>query len=306
MVTFNAIDRQISPLVSYYGGHFLVIQIYVSLWISSTVKNLQLSYDIPAEPVSLVPPEAFFTEPETIEEGRTSTVILDKLVKLIDAVPEGESIYISIYQFEYGPLLEALERAHSRNVKLYVTLDMSNRSDNTGTANRLTVLGENVEIVRIRNDASASAINHNKFVLFPEINTEEGTADPILFQTSQNFKEAAARKIQDGVILSNENLYEAYLDYWEGMKALAAEEMSNFEYREYSDPAKDVTAYFHPKRKDGVTYGSDTVVEILDDIAEQRNLALDHPEIVEKLKEAVKEHEKEIEENSRPLGIIDD
>ncbi|WP_350354147.1 hypothetical protein [Fodinibius roseus] len=43
-----------------------------------------------------------------------------------------------------------------------------------------------------------------------------------------------------------------------------------------------------------------------EDIGEQRNLALDHPEIVEKLEEAVKNHKKEIEEHSRPLGAIKD
>lgn len=42
-----------------------------------------------------------------------------------------------------------------------------------------------------------------------------------------------------------------------------------------------------------------------EDVGEQRNLVLDHPEIVKKLRRAVEEHKKEIEENSRPLGVID-
>ena len=41
------------------------------------------------------------------------------------------------------------------------------------------------------------------------------------------------------------------------------------------------------------------------DIGEQRNLVLDYSEVVEKLKSAVREHKRDIEENSRPLGVVD-
>ncbi len=125
---------------------------------------------------------------------------------------------------------------------------------------------ENVEIVWIYNNASGSAINHNKFVLLPEVTTSEGTLEKVIFQTSQNFKESGNRKIQDGVILSDADLYDAYLDYWQDMKLLANEEMAEFEYREYEDPSTGITAYFHPKRSQKSAYGDDTIVEILDDI----------------------------------------
>ncbi|RKX35915.1 MAG: arylsulfatase [Verrucomicrobia bacterium] len=44
---------------------------------------------------------------------------------------------------------------------------------------------------------------------------------------------------------------------------------------------------------------------LADDIGEQRNLVLDYPDIVKKLREAVAEHKKDIKANSRPLGVVD-
>lgn len=220
---------------------------------------------VPAEPVDMAPPEAIFTEADMIEDGKQSTVIMDRLIELIDAAPEDGTIYVSIYLFEYEPLLEALGRADSRNVSLNVMMDMSDRSDNERTANRLAEMGENVEIVRIYNNASGSAINHNKFVLLPEVTTGEGISENVIFQTSQNFKESGNRKIQDAVILSGEDMYEAYLEYWQDMKSLANVQMANFRYREYEDTEAGITAYFYPKRS---SYGGDTIIELLDDIDE--------------------------------------
>lgn len=44
---------------------------------------------------------------------------------------------------------------------------------------------------------------------------------------------------------------------------------------------------------------------LAEDPGEQRNLVLDYPEIVEELKQRVEKHQRDIEENSRPLGVID-
>lgn len=221
---------------------------------------------VPVEPVDITLPEALFTDAVIVADGKQSKVILNRLVELIDAVPEDGSIYVSIYLFEYEPLLQALERAHTRNVSLHVMMDRSDRSDNTATANKLDELDGSVEIVWIYNNASGIAINHNKFVLLPEVSTSEGTLENVIFQTSQNFKESGNRKIQDGVILSDADLYDAYLDYWQDMKSLANDQMADFEYREYEDPDTGVKAYFYPKRRDGLPYEGDTIIELLNGI----------------------------------------
>lgn len=88
----------------------------------------------------------------------------------------------------------------------------------------------------------------------------------MIFQTSQNFKKSGNRKIQDGVILADKNLYQAYLDYWQDLKILANEQMSEFEYRVHEDIKAGIKACFYPKRKNGCLYSRDTILEILDDI----------------------------------------
>jgi phosphatidylserine/phosphatidylglycerophosphate/cardiolipin synthase-like enzyme len=228
----------------------------------------------PVKPLSITLPEAIFTEPARIKDGMKSTVIYDRVTELVDATPEDASIYISIYQFyDFKYLVDALKRAFSRNVKVHIMVDMSSHdagliSKNKVTVDALKALGDDVEIVLVDNDAGSIAINHNKFILFSQLSTDGGTLENVVFQTSHNFTRAGLSKIQDAVILSHEGLYQAYFDYWLDMKSLAPSGMKNFDYREYQDPAAGITAFFHPKRKDGAVYGEDTIIEILNDITD--------------------------------------
>ena len=59
-----------------------------------------------------------------------STVIMDKLINFIDATPGGSSIFLSIYVFDYKPVINTLKRSHSRKVKIHIMADMSDRSSN--------------------------------------------------------------------------------------------------------------------------------------------------------------------------------
>ncbi len=55
---------------------------------------------------------------------------------------------------------------------------------------------------------------------------------------------------------------------------------------------------------DFVSLRDEQLYNLAEDIGEQRNLVLDHPEIVERLKNAAAEHQRDIKENSRPLGMV--
>jgi arylsulfatase len=54
-----------------------------------------------------------------------------------------------------------------------------------------------------------------------------------------------------------------------------------------------------------VSLQDEKLYNLAEDIGEQRNLVLNHPEIVQRLKNAATEHKRDIEENSRPLGVVD-
>lgn len=221
-----------------------------------------------AVPVEFLGDEVLFTDPDLIAEGEISPVIFNRLQDFIKATPDGESIYLSIYLFDYKPLIDALTTAHERGVSLNVMMDMSDRSDNLATANIFTVLGEGVDIVRVVNDAGPIAINHNKFMLFSEVETTTGPEEKIVFQTSQNFKESGAKKLQDAIILRDDHLFEAYLDYWQEMKNRAGEGMADFEFMTYRSSEERVEAYFYPKRAGGRYDEGDTIIELLTNITD--------------------------------------
>lgn len=252
----------------------LLIFLLISLFSCSSENQTKISGEKEIEavqPLNLSEtqfPYAFFTDSQKILNNSESTVIMDKLVNYIDATPEGSSIFLSIYLFDYKPVINALKRSHSRNVKLHIMADMSDRSSNNGTLNEFRNLNEGIEIVEIKNDASSIAINHNKFVLFSEVVTINGTVKNVIFQTSHNFIRDGMKKIQDAVILSNSGLYKAYYENWQDMRNLSDKGMKNYLYTEYINPSENIRANFYPKRKNGASYGEDTVIEMLDNITQ--------------------------------------
>ncbi|MDX1544099.1 MAG: phospholipase D-like domain-containing protein [Christiangramia sp.] len=228
-------------------------------------KQVNTVIELGAEKSKL--PRVLFNDIQKIMEGSTSTIIFDNIVSYINAAPEQSSIYVSIYLFEYAPIIDALIKASERNVQLFLMTDNSERSDNQSTINKFRSLNGNVEVVGVTNDASSIAINHNKFILFSEIEAEGGeTLRNIVFQTSQNFHSKGQKKLQDAVIISNHGLFNAYVEYYNKMKSHALYGMEDFEYFEYLNSSNKVKVCFYPKRKNGETYGEDSVIEILDQI----------------------------------------
>ncbi|WP_266202345.1 phospholipase D-like domain-containing protein [Pontibacter kalidii] len=197
---------------------------------------------------------------------------MDRLIALIDAGQKGSSIHISIYLFDYAELVDALDRADARGVKLHLILDLSreeSQKSNPYTINQLkTKLSENAELVIVESDAGSIAINHNKFALFSEVITEDGEVANLVMQTSHNLILSGTRKVQDAVFLPHKGLYEAYLDYWQDMKQRAQQGMKDYSYSEYHDSETNVSAYFLPKRRGGTAYGDDTIIEFLNKVTD--------------------------------------
>lgn len=225
-----------------------------------------------AKPITASFPEAMFTDPDKLSRGSASTEILDRLVALIDASPEGSSIHVAIYLFDYADLVDALDRADARGVKLHLMLDLSREDSeetNPYTINQLkTKLSDNAELIIMDSDAGSIAINHNKFVLFSKVLTQAGETTSLVLQTSHNFILSGSRKVQDAVFLSHKGLYDAYHGYWQDMMQRAQQGMKDYSYSEYHDPETGVSAYFLPKRRDGAAYGEDAIIEFLDKITD--------------------------------------
>lgn len=226
----------------------------------------------PATKVQLTLPDAFFNEKAKAEVGQSSWVIMDKIISMIEAVPAGDSVFVSIYLINHMPMVEAFIKASNRGVKMKLIVDMSRsdpQSTNPKAIEAITAgLNKKSEFTITRTDVGSNAINHNKFVLFSSLETTSGIKKKVLVQTSHNFTLSDSKKIQDAIVLQHDGLYDAYQAYWEDMKARAMTGMKNIEYKTYSDNAKGISAYFLPRRSGGVAVAKDIIVELLDTIAE--------------------------------------
>ncbi|MFD1629917.1 phospholipase D-like domain-containing protein [Pseudopedobacter beijingensis] len=218
--------------------------------------------------VQLYLPGVYFTDIEKVGYGQPSPVIMDKLIEMVDSAPENSHLYLSIFGFDHAGVISALERAAKRGTILHIMIDFSvddTKKQNPGTISKIRgVINANSEVVVVTSDVNESSINHNKFVLFSELNTTDGKVQNVVFQTSHNFTVDDSKKVQDAVTLNDSGLYDAYKTYWNDIKTKAAAGMKDFNYREYN--GNNLTAFFYPKRKNGVVYGDDTIIEILNSL----------------------------------------
>lgn len=253
-----------------------IVYCFVGLFfiIASCKKNPDDSANKLAQviPLQSPVPDAFFTDLSKVGNGLASPVIMDRLIAMLDAAPQGSSVSLCIFEFDHAGVIDALKRANDRGVILRLMIDMSREetiAQNPPTISKLrSFINSSSEVVVIKSDAGTSSINHNKFVLFSQLETKSGKVENVIFQTSHNFTVDDTKKIQDVVILSQKGLYDAYLAYWNDMKAKAENGMKDYYYKEYDNPVTGLTACFFPKRRDGATYGADNIIEILDAITE--------------------------------------
>jgi phosphatidylserine/phosphatidylglycerophosphate/cardiolipin synthase-like enzyme len=219
--------------------------------------------------------EAYFTETKAIAKGETSNVIMDKLVSMIDNTPASESIHISIYMINQQSVMDALKAAEDRGVNLHLIVDMSRSDSQVTNATSLPWLQTNLpnsEIIVSVNDVSTNAINHHKFALFTKVQTADGVLQNVTFQTSHNFTNADARKIQDALVFNNADIYQAFLNNWELIKANASSGMKvNFVYNDTNVPAINAQLAFFPRITGGVHDGVDNILNSLNAITNVAN-----------------------------------
>lgn len=227
---------------------------------------------VPVTPVTFSLPAAYFTEVEKMLLGSSSTIIMDRLVELVNATPEGASLHMAIYLFDYKELRDALLRADKRGVKLYLLLDRSREDSEYTNPSTINYLQQNLsshsQLVVMDSDAGNTSINHNKFVLFSEVQTATGKQEHLVLQTSHNFIYAGTKKLQDALLLPNVKLYSAYKTNWQDMSARASGGMKQYMYTEFTDAESGITALFLPKRKEGAAYGEDSTIELLNGITD--------------------------------------
>ena len=219
--------------------------------------------------------QAYFTEIKAIAKGESSNVIIDKLISMINNTPSGESIHVAIYMINHQGIMDALKTAEDRGVNLHLIADMSRPDSQVTNATSLPWLQANLpnsEIVVSVNDVSPNAINHHKFALFSKVQTPDGVLQNVTFQTSHNFTGADARKIQDALVFNNADVYQAFLNNWQLIKANASSGMkANFNYNAYDIPSINTRLEFFPRLSAGVHDGVDNIEYHLNQITDVAN-----------------------------------
>lgn len=232
----------------------------------------------PKAPITLN--KVLFTDPEKVKlRVQNSPEILDQVITYFDAATNGSTIYVSIYLFDYPPIIAAIIRTHLRGVNVHVLIDRSRDESiatNVDAIQRLQpVLTGNSSLTIVNSDVSSGAsgsINHHKFVLFSTLDIKnEGLAKNVVFSTSSNWTAADMKKIQDAVIISDEAYYNAFLSNWNTIKKHAASGMKNFNYQVFQSADKNLHAYFLPRLTNGSFDGGDNILEILDKISDFNN-----------------------------------
>ena len=197
--------------------------------------------------------QALFTAPDDILAGKHSYTIINELVKYLDAAPKGSSVKANIYLLDSNPIIQAFLSANSRGVNIEVMVDNSRedsqKTNSAAISNLRKALG--TKLIVVTSDASASSINHHKHILFSEVVFNENRAENIVFSTSHNFIAAGSKKIQDAVILSDPDLYEAFLNNWKVMLSKASFGMKTFEYTIFEKGDQEV----HFFRAEGMGFG---------------------------------------------------
>lgn len=213
---------------------------------------------------------AIFTDPVLVGNKNSDPQILEYIINYLGYAPKDAKVFISIYLISYNQLIEAIEEAYNRGVEIHILIDngrSESKEENKETISKLqSILKSPSRVILVDNDATSNAINHEKYVLFSEIHLPRGVAKHVVFNSSHNFTQAGTSKIQDAIVMTNETLYNAFVENWEAIASRARNGMKNFQYKVVSI-GDSLDVHFFPRRENGLWDNRDTYLEIFDGIS---------------------------------------
>jgi phosphatidylserine/phosphatidylglycerophosphate/cardiolipin synthase-like enzyme len=254
---------------------YLFFSILLCICVACSSNNNPTSGGGGADTLGINIEDALFINPLQTRAKASDPHIMDKLIFYLDHTPKGAVVHINIYLFDYKPVLDAIERAYKRGVTLKILIDNKggDHTRNLKSINTLQDLFESPsEVIPVVNDArpSMTAIDHNKYAIFTEVDLSQGLAKNLVWASSHNFSLGQTKKIQDAVFMTNIGLYKAFLDNWNEIASRADHGMKNFPYM-VKDVGDSITAFFFPRRINGKWDGKNTVIEQLDKLKDNYN-----------------------------------
>ncbi|KAK2762601.1 hypothetical protein FQN54_000774 [Arachnomyces sp. PD_36] len=268
--------------------------------IPSSLKALALSAIFLPALVSAVEPDPVFDVPIFNNPPGTEAeqyTIYQQLARIIDRVPDGESIEMSWFEFKVDyttdtadkPNIPArLVKAHKRGVEVRIILDGNVKEDGTSNADyapwqELLVLGAvitNSEHLLLCPDkegcigervlyGNTYAYNHNKFLTASKILLNDYTEiENVVFQSSGNLGTWDADTAWNNAISwSEEASYNDYRAYYSDLNKYIYPGYGVDDYYRVGDSSEKYKTHFFPRKEtngDLNQASTDTIVEQLD------------------------------------------
>ena len=179
----------------------LLLLVIISIWVGLTEAPGQTPLP------QFNPPEVLFTDPVKISNEQEDFTLLNRMLELINAVSPGEEITVCVFKFEKGRLAQALLDAQRRGVKVRVIINKGESSKKINRETKDIFKSELEDFHYIENTITGKAIVHNKFILFSQVEGVSESYSNVVLQTSSNFQDKGTGKIQDLIILNDQDLY---------------------------------------------------------------------------------------------------
>jgi len=225
-----------------------------------------------ARALALELPVVRFSDPARLADDLPDYRLLQMAENLIEAVPAGDTIYLSMFKFDEPFLAEALIQAQERGVVVNLILDDGKTSDETNEDIMELLEGRLQRTLFFRNDISKKAIFHNKFMLFSSLMTNQGLIEGVVLQTSSNFQQKDTEKWQDLLLVRHPELYDTYCDYWRSIEALGVGgSFEPYAFRHHRTADDRFHVFFLPMRQEGEKMEEDLLVNLLDRIQDPRS-----------------------------------
>lgn len=215
-------------------------------------------------------PVTYFSDVAKVKAGEPSLRIMNALVELVDGALPGSDIFMNIYEIDYIPLVRALEAAQKRGVLLHLMIDSSKAASWKKNKVAVTALKAVIrapgELVLIDNDNGVNAINHHKHLLFSRVKLRGNLIRNAVFTTSENFTNRELTVLEDAILFSDPDMYNAFIENWHKMKQLALSGMKRFAFGSFYSNSGAVQAQFFPERMAGSWDGHYQVADFLDSL----------------------------------------
>jgi len=240
----------------------LVLMVVVGVGFWYTPVNVVLDHKTPrGEQGNTAPVKKAARQIETVFSLPGDLSIVEKVIALIRQAQPGSNIYLSYYKIAFPSVLQALEDAHKKGVRITMVLDDNHENDRIRERMRTICASDHEQCIHtcsgacVDPDPRGKGIMHNKFMLFSHL--RDGRRHVVL-QSSSNLYPRSSLRFQDAVVVYDDKaLYTRYLDYFHTLYREEGTETHSV----YRRPERAVQPLFSPSKA-----GDDFVQHLLDDV----------------------------------------